>query len=91
MPAQIVRYGPTRRVDSRNCASVRPRRLSSRAALVFTARAGNRQVEGVDIVRGAEDGSIAALTVVVRPMSGLQALARAVAQGLSLRPTGSPA
>lgn len=51
-------------------------------ALVFTARVGNRQVEGVDLLREAHDGSIADLTVLVRPMSGLQALAKAVADGL---------
>lgn len=59
-------------------------------ALVFTARVGERQVEGVDLLRDAEDGSVADLTVLVRPMSGLQALAGAVAEGLGLRPTGSP-
>jgi hypothetical protein len=42
---------------------------------VFTARVGDRQVEGVDLLRDAENGSIADLTVIVRPMSGLQALA----------------
>lgn len=60
-------------------------------ALVFTARVGDRQVHGVDLLRDAEDGSVADLTVFVRPMSGLQALARAVAEGLGLRPTSSPA
>jgi hypothetical protein len=51
---------------------------------------GNRQVEGVDLLRVADDGSIADLTVFVRPLSGLQALASAVAEGLGLGPTGSP-
>jgi hypothetical protein len=60
-------------------------------ALVFTARVGDRQVEGVDLLRDAEDGSVADLTVFVRPMSGLQALARAVADGLGLSPISSPA
>jgi limonene-1,2-epoxide hydrolase len=54
-------------------------------ALVFTARVGDRRVEGVDLLRDADDGSIAELTVIVRPMSGLQALADAVAEGLGLR------
>ena len=58
--------------------------------LVFTARVGNRRVEGVDLLRCADDGSIADLTVFVRPLSGLQALASAVAEGLGLGPTGSP-
>jgi hypothetical protein len=56
-------------------------------ALVFTARVGDRQVQGVDLLRDAEDGSIADLTVLVRPLSGLQALAAAVAEGLGLRLT----
>jgi hypothetical protein len=47
---------------------------------VFTARVGDRQVEGVDLLRDAEDGSVTDLTVFLRPMSGLQALAGAVAQ-----------
>ncbi len=51
--------------------------------LVFTARVGNRRVEGIDLLRDADDGSIADLTVLVRPMSGLQALAGAVAAGLA--------
>jgi hypothetical protein len=54
--------------------------------LVFTARVGDRQVEGVDLLRDAEDGSVADLTVLVRPMSGLQALADAVAERLSSDP-----
>ena len=53
-------------------------------ALVFTARVGNRRVEGIDLLRAAADGSIADITVLVRPMSGLQALAGAVATGLAL-------
>jgi SnoaL-like domain len=60
-------------------------------ALVFTTRVGDRQVEGVDLLRNAEDGTVADLTVFVRPMSGLRALADAVADGLGLRPTSSPA
>lgn len=55
-------------------------------ALAFTARVGDRQLEGVDLLRDADDGSIADLTVFVRPLSGLQALADAVAAGLGLRP-----
>jgi SnoaL-like domain len=58
-------------------------------ALVFSARVGDRRVEGVDLLRDAENGTIADLTVIVRPMSGLQALAGAVAEGLGLRPTSS--
>ena len=59
--------------------------------LVFTARVGDLRVEGVDLLRDAENGSIADLTVIVRPMSGLQALAGAVAEGLVVASTGSSA
>ncbi len=58
-------------------------------ALVFTARVGDRRVEGVDLLRDAESGSVADLTVLVRPMSGLQALADAVAERLGLRHGGT--
>jgi hypothetical protein len=45
------------------------------AVLVFEARVGDRQLQGVDILRLAEDGRIAELTVMVRPMTGMNALA----------------
>lgn len=45
------------------------------AVLVFEARVGERELQGVDILRFADDGRIAELTVMVRPMSGMHALA----------------
>jgi hypothetical protein len=42
--------------------------------LVFDARVGDRQVRGVDLLGFDEDGLIAEITVMVRPLSGLQAL-----------------
>ena len=45
------------------------------AVLVFEARVGDRQLQGVDILRLAEDGRITELTVMVRPMTGMNALA----------------
>lgn len=50
----------------------------SNHALVFHARVGDRQVEGCDFFRTAADGSITELMVMVRPMSGLIALAEAM-------------
>ncbi|MDT4918014.1 MAG: hypothetical protein QOI15_3079 [Pseudonocardiales bacterium] len=50
----------------------------SNHALVFHARVGEKQVEGCDFFRTAEDGSITELMVMVRPMSGLLALAEAM-------------
>lgn len=44
------------------------------AVLVFEARVGERELNGVDILRFGADGLIAELTVMVRPLSGLQAL-----------------
>ncbi|UYM05317.1 nuclear transport factor 2 family protein [Solicola gregarius] len=47
-------------------------------ALVFTARVGDRDVEGCDFVRLDEQGRVDELVVMVRPMSGLIALASAM-------------
>jgi SnoaL-like domain len=46
--------------------------------LVFEARVGDRDVTGIDLFRATGDGRIAELTVMVRPMSGLVALAQAM-------------
>lgn len=48
------------------------------AVLVFKARVGGREVDGVDILRFAEDGRVRELMVMVRPMSGMHALAEAM-------------
>jgi hypothetical protein len=48
------------------------------AALIFEARVGDRQVDGLDLLRFGADGKIAELMVMVRPMSGLNALAEAM-------------
>jgi SnoaL-like domain len=45
------------------------------AVLMFEARVGDRQLQGVDILRFGEDGRVVELTVMVRPMSGMHALA----------------
>ncbi|HEX8646146.1 MAG TPA: nuclear transport factor 2 family protein [Thermoleophilaceae bacterium] len=47
-------------------------------ALVFEAKVGDREVTGVDIFRATSDGRIAELTVLIRPLSGLIALAEAM-------------
>jgi SnoaL-like domain len=46
--------------------------------LVFRARVGEREVEGIDLLRTGEDGRLANITVLVRPLSGLTALAEAM-------------
>ena len=48
-------------------------------ALVFEARVGDRQIQGCDLLHFDEDGRIDALTVMVRPLSGAQALQQAMA------------
>ena len=51
-------------------------------ALVFKARVGDKEVEGLDLLRIDGDGKIADFTVMVRPLSGAMALAEAVGKGL---------
>jgi hypothetical protein len=51
-------------------------------ALVFEARVGDRQVQGLDLLRFDGDGQIADFTVMVRPLSAAMALAEAVGKGL---------
>jgi SnoaL-like domain len=48
------------------------------AALIFSARVGDREVDGLDLLRFDGDGKINELMVMVRPMSGLNALAEAM-------------
>ena len=46
--------------------------------LVFKARVGERELEGIDLIRADTTGRIAELTVMIRPLSGLNALAAAM-------------
>jgi hypothetical protein len=50
------------------------------ASLIFSARVGDRDLEGLDLLRFNEVGEVAELTVMVRPLSGLNALAAAMAE-----------
>lgn len=52
------------------------------AVLVFAARIGDRELNGVDILRFGEDGKIAEMMVMVRPLSGLNALAEEMGRRL---------
>jgi hypothetical protein len=47
-------------------------------ALIFRARVGERDLEGMDLLRLGPDGLIADFTVMIRPLSGLVALAQAL-------------
>ena len=47
--------------------------------LMFAATVGGRQLEGADFIRLDQDGLVAEFRVMIRPMSGLIALAEAMA------------
>ena len=47
-------------------------------ALVFRARVGDKDVEGLDLIRMDDHGKIADFTVMVRPASALMALGQAM-------------
>ena len=49
---------------------------------MFEARVGDRDVQGVDILRFGDDGRVVEMTVMVRPMSGMHALAERMQQML---------
>ena len=54
-------------------------RDGSTTILCFEAKVGARELQGVDILEGGDDGLIERFTVMIRPLSGLQALSTAVA------------
>jgi hypothetical protein len=54
------------------------------SALVFRARVGDREVEGCDFIHLNGDGLIDELFVMVRPATGLMALAEAMKRQLEL-------
>jgi len=48
--------------------------------LVFRARVGDRELEGIDLLRLGADGLVADLTVMIRPLSGLVPFAQAMGE-----------
>jgi SnoaL-like domain len=52
-------------------------------ALIFQARIGDRELQGLDLIRPGADGRIAEFTVMVRPASGLMALAEHMGPALA--------
>lgn len=52
--------------------------------LRFNARVDGRDIDGVDLVRYDADGLVTELTVMIRPLSGLQAVQQAMAVQLGL-------
>ena len=53
-------------------------------ALIFRARVGDREIEGLDHITVDDQGLITQLVVMVRPLSGLSALAQAMAERLGV-------
>jgi hypothetical protein len=54
-------------------------------ALEFSARIGETELKGIDLIRFRDDGLITDFEVMVRPASGLQALGQAMAARLGGR------
>jgi hypothetical protein len=52
------------------------------AALGFSARVGDRELDGIDLLHFDEEGRINDMAVYVRPMSGMHALAEAMQRKL---------
>ena len=50
--------------------------------LFFEANVGDRELQGVDILEHNEDGLVERFTVMIRPLSGLQAVVAAIEQRL---------
>ena len=54
----------------------------NRTVLFFRARVGDRELEGLDDITTGPDGTIVDFRVMIRPLSGLLALAEAMAAKL---------
>ena len=52
------------------------------AALAFSARVGDRELDGIDFLHFDSDGRVDRMAVYVRPMSGVTALAEAMKRKL---------
>jgi hypothetical protein len=59
-------------------------RDGSTTILFFEANVGPRELQGIDILEENEDGLIEGFTVMIRPLSGLQAVAEAMRARLDL-------
>jgi hypothetical protein len=51
--------------------------------LLFEARVGDRELQGVDLLRLGDDGLVTELIVMIRPMSGMLALAEGMRERLA--------
>ena len=59
------------------------------SGLVFEANVGDKRVQGLDLLRTADDGRIVQFTVMVRPANGLMALGEAMAPKVEGLPKGA--
>jgi len=50
--------------------------------LLFSARVGDRELNGIDLLRFDDHGKVRELTVMIRPLSGLAALVEAMGREL---------
>ena len=57
--------------------------------LFFEANVGDRELQGVDILEENEAGKVARFTVMIRPLSGLQAVAATMSERLESLRQGS--
>lgn len=55
---------------------------ADRTVLFFSARVGDRRIDGIDALRLDPAGKVKELIVMIRPLSGLQAVAEAVGKAL---------
>ena len=58
------------------------------AVLEFSAKAGGKELKGIDFIRFGEDGRIVEFEVMIRPLSGLMALGQEMSQRLEGRLSG---
>ena len=59
-------------------------RDGSTTILFFEANVGDRDIQGIDILEEDDSGLITTFTVMIRPLSGLQAVAEAMSQRLGI-------
>ncbi|MBS7690079.1 nuclear transport factor 2 family protein [Pseudomonas lalucatii] len=59
--------------------------------LEFSAKVGDRELKGIDLIRFDEQGRIVEFEVMIRPMSGLQALGEEMARRLAPLLAAKPA
>ncbi len=67
-----------------NFRYVREWRDGQTTILFFEANVGDRELQGIDILEENPDGLIERFTVMIRPLSGLQAVAQTMAARLGL-------